>query len=459
MSYTDNIALGRLFSRCIAPVCLLALAACFPEAIDPPEVVEHIPEPLPSLSCTAFIKSGYTDKQSYYPGEKMKVYFDTQGSSELCKLTLYSVTGDSVYSVASAMPASTALPPNPSEVGFGFPAAAEFILPELESGVYLVDNKIPFVVKTRKPVDLLVVYASNTANAYAQSGGKSLYSLDQRPPAVSFHRPISLEPFSTACLRWFTTLNDFTLGYMADVDMDTAENFDRARVVVIAGHSEYWTLAARRNFDRFVDAGGDALILSGNTMWWQVRYSEDKTQLICYKDVDADPISDPTLKTINWSEPLLGYSILSSIGADFTYGGYGLKSDAGWNGYRITSRNSPMFEGLDIPENFVLALPTAEYDGAPILGYDDNGYPILDEAALQFDKIELLGFDKGFRGQETVGTFIVFRKKPGAGIVVNTSSCDWCSGNGMGGRAGSMIKTITYNAMHKLLNDAEVFSE
>lgn len=458
MRIADDLSVRRLHCRVLSVACLFALGACVSEEVIQPETVEHVPV-LPSRSCKAFIRAGYADKQSYYPGEKMKVFFDTQGTGEPCRLTIYTVTGDSVFSISSPMPASPALSGNAYEIGYGFPVAAEFTVPGLKSGVYLVDNKIPFIIKTHQAVDLLVVYPSNTANAYATSGGKSLYSTDQRPAAVSFQRPIPLQSLAEVCLKWFTTLEDFSVRYVADIDLDLYENLRDAKVLVIPGHSEYWTLNARRNFDTFVDSGGDALILSGNTMWWQVRYSEDQNRLICYKDADTDPVVDPLLKTITWNEPSLEYSILSSIGADFTYGGYGLKTDAGWNGYRITALNSPLFEGLNLAENYILSLPTLEYDGAPIAGYDEFGYPMLDEDALKFDKIELLGFDKGFRAKETTGTFIVFRKKPGSGIIVNTSSCDWCSTNGMGGRSGSIIKKITYNALHKLVNNVQVFSE
>lgn len=458
MDAANNSFAQRFYCRALAVLSFLALDACLSEEVIIPEPIEHLPLP-PSLTCTAFIKSGYTDKQSYYPGEKMKVSFETQGTRELCSLSIYTVTGDSVFSVSSQMPASPALPANAYEIGYGFPTAVEFAVPDVKSGIYLVDKKIPFIVKTHQPADLVVVYPSNTANAYETSGGKSLYSADHRPPAVSFQRPIPLQSLAEVCLKWFTSLEDFSVRYVADIDLDSYESVKDAKVLVIPGHSEYWTLKARRNFDSFVDSGGDALILSGNTMWWQVRYSEDQNQLICYKDANTDPVADPLLKTITWNEAILGYPIISSIGADFTNGGYGLKVDNGWNGYRITAPYSPLFEGLDLQQNYVLAVPTLEYDGAPIAGYDEFGYPILDEAALNFDKIELLGFDKGFRVNETVGTFIVFRKKSGSGIVVNTSSCNWCSSNGMGGSAGSVIKKITYNALDKLVNDAAIFSE
>jgi hypothetical protein len=145
-------------------------------------------------------------------------------------------------------------------------------------------------------------------------------------------------------------------------------------------------------------------------MWWQVRYSADYTNMICYKDALLDPESDPLLKTINWDKDELHYSILSSIGADFSRGGYGLQDDAGWDGFKISTPGSPLLKGLWLKQGDTLSLPSGEYDGAPILGFDANGYPVLDSVQLNFKKIELIGFDKGSRaGKETIGTFIVFQ--------------------------------------------------
>lgn len=453
----DNFVLRRLYSSVVACVFLASVLSCTPEEVVSPQPAD--PPPLPSLSCTPFIKNGYTDKQSYYPGETMTVFFDAKESSAVCRLSIFSVTGDSVFSVPALVPAAPSIPEDASENGYGFPSAAAFTVPELKSGIYLLDKKVPFVIKTHLAADLLIVYPSNTANAYAESGGHSLYSPHPRPAALSFHRPIPLQDLSQVCLKWLPTLEGFSMAYIADIDMDMPENLSQAKVLVIPGHSEYWTLKARRNFDAFVDAGGNALILSGNTMWWQVRYSDDNTKLICYKDSVGDPVADPLLRTINWNEPSLNYSILSSIGADFANGGYGLNVDAGWNGYRITKPSSPLFEGLALEQNQVIALPTAEYDGAPIVGYDEDGYPFIDEASLNFHKVELLGFDKGYRARETTGTFIVLQKTARSGVIVNTASCDWCSENGMGGPSGEIIKGITYNAIDKLANKAGVFSD
>ena len=457
MRFFVNHPNGRLFHCSRVILLLVAIAGCVPEEISEPTPAE--PEPvLPSLVCAPFVKTGYTDKVSYFPGEKMKIFFDSKETVSLCRITVYDVNGDSVLSAGSELPTVPTLLADASQNGFNFPVAVEFTLPEMASGVYLIEKKIPFIVKTKENVDVIIVYPSNTANAYANAGGESLYSPLPRSGIVSFHRPIPLQAFSVSCLQWFTSLEGMRLGYIADIDMDRFENIQKARVIVVPGHSEYWSRHARLNFDRFVDSGNDALILSGNTMWWQVRYSGDESQLICHKDATLDPFHDALFKTIEWSTPSLQYSILSSIGAHFPLGGYGQRSDYGWDGFKIVQPASPLFEGLNLKRGDIISLPTVEYDGAPVAGQDQYGYPLVDNEALGFNKIELLGFDKGFRGVETTATFIVFQKSPTSGIIVNTASTDWCSASGMGGTSGTVIKKITHNALIKLLNNDRVFS-
>ena len=44
--------------------------------------------------------------------------------------------------------------------------------------------------------------------------------------------------------------------------------------VVINGHSEYWSARAYDGLDTYLGAGGDAIVLSGNTMFWRVSFDE-----------------------------------------------------------------------------------------------------------------------------------------------------------------------------------------
>ncbi len=446
-----NFQLGSIAACC----ALLFLASCTDQTAEAPNPIK----PLPDNLCAPSFSYGYTDKISYLPGGKMNAFLQSKENINLCRLNIYSVNGNLAFSVASPLTVQKISADNPSVNGYGFTVTSEIEIPKnLKSGVYLIEQQIPFIVKTNNKVDLTIVYPSNTANAYAKSGGRSLYDKTDRPSHVSFLRPIAVQSSAEQGLKWFTSLANYNIGYVADVDMNDYATIQNSSLLVVVGHSEYWTRKARKNFDRFVGNGKDALVLSGNTMWWQARYS-DSGQLICHKEAALDPVGDLLLKTIAWDRLSLKYSILSSIGADFPHGGYGLQADNGWDGYKIVTPASPLLEGLNLRKGDILSLPSGEYDGAPILNFTSDGYPELNKAALGFDKIELIGFDRGSRGgKETIGTFIVFKKTTTSGIVVNTASYDWCSERGMDGSNGTMVKKITLNAIDRLLTKKNIFS-
>jgi hypothetical protein len=448
------------FGSTVLCATLLFLASCTKQTAEDPVPIIPPATPLPTNLCASSFSLGYTDKTSYLPGDKINAFLQSKENISLCRLDIYTIDGLLAFSVASPLTIQTISANDPSVNGYGFAITSQIEIPlDLKSGVYLIEKQVPFIVKTNNKVDFTIIYPSNTTNAYSKSGGKNLYDRVDRPSHVSFLRPIPIQSNTEYGLKWFASLSNYNIGYVADRDMDDFSSIQNSSLLIIVGHGEYWTRKARKNFDRFVDGGKDALILSGNTMWWQVRYS-DNNQLICHKQPQLDPISDQLMKTIEWDNSSLQFSILSSIGADFPRGGYGLQTDNGWDGYKIVTPNSPLLEGLNLQKGGILSLPSGEYDGAPILNFNSDGYPVLDKAALNFEKIELIGFDRGSRGgKETIGTFIAFKKTVTSGIVINAASYDWCSQRGMGGRDEQAVKKITLNAIDKLLQKRPVFSE
>jgi hypothetical protein len=66
-----------------------------------------------------------------------------------------------------------------------------------------------------------------------------------------------------------------------DYDVITDRDLDRNpevlrdyQAVVVNGHSEYWSARAYDGLDSYLKAGGDAVVLSGNTMFWRVSFDE-----------------------------------------------------------------------------------------------------------------------------------------------------------------------------------------
>ena len=291
-------------------------------------------------------------------------------------------------------------------------------------------------------------------------------------PIVSFLRPVippnPVKPptapyFYNAFLQWLATQRlPYSIRFIADIDMDDDSELYGAKLLMVIGHSEYWTRRARENLDAFVLRGGNALLASGNNMAWQVRYSEDRTQLICYKYSENDPIADPLLKTIQWWYPSLQYPIAPSIGADWPHGGYGIKyPDKGWKGYRILTRSEAIFQGVDIGVGDVLAMPTTEYDGAPIVNNPvTTGPPQLDYGALGAYKAEIIGYDYCSTpdGSDRVATWVALQRTPTSGVIINCASTDWCSPNGVAGTDGARVRLITRNMIEALINRQSVFT-
>jgi len=403
----------------------------------------------------SIVDDGYTGKTSYQAGEMQQVFINAS-SSGTAQLKLYDINGVAVDSVlASVTPQSQG--PNPSEEGYGYKATFEYQVPPLPSGIYLWEKKIPFTLKGEK-ADVVVVYSSNTVNAYNISGGKSLYRIfSEKTHVVSFQRPMlpAVSFFAVEGLKWLKA-SPYNISYINDQDLDTPGILSGAKVLLIIGHSEYWTRAARRQLDSFINNGGHCMLLSGNTMWWQVRYSEDGTKLIGYKE-KPDPIAIDSLKTTFWNNPILNYPITPSIGADFSRAGYGRKSSRSYGGYKILKPTSPVFAGVGLQAGDVLQVSTKEYDGAPLLGKEPDLR--LDTKQLGFYRAELLGYDRAFDAEAGFATFIIFQKSPSSGVVLNTASTDWCGPHGIGGPDSVAIRKITDNALRALLSNKNLFSE
>ncbi|MFT2010590.1 N,N-dimethylformamidase beta subunit family domain-containing protein [Pontibacter sp. 13R65] len=401
------------------------------------------------------VEDGYTDKTSYEVGEEQQVYINAKTAGK-AQLRLYDINGkvlDSVQAVLQPQQKG----PNPSEAGYGYQSTFVYKLAKLPSGLYLWEKKIPFVLRGEQ-AEVVVVYSSNTVNAYNISGGKSLYRIfSEKTHVVSFQRPMlpAISFFTIDGLKWLKN-SPYKITYINDQDMERPGILAGAKVVLIIGHSEYWSRTARRQLDEFIDAGGNCMILSGNTMWWHVRYSEDGSKLICYKE-KPDPIAVDGLKTTFWNNPVLEYPLTPSIGADFSRAGYGRKSNKSFGGYKIVEPNSPVFAGVNLKAGDVLQVSTKEYDGAPLLGQEPDLQ--LNKEELGFYKAELLGYDYAVDAKPGFATFILFQKTPSSGVVLNTATTDWCGPHGMGGPDSVSIRKITDNVLKGMLQNKNLFSE
>lgn len=83
--------------------------------------------------------------------------------------------------------------------------------------------------------------------------------------------------------QWFKK-NGFFYDMIGDYDLhanpDQLNGYD---VLVINGHSEYWSNQAYDAVDDFLAKGGNVIVMSGNTMFWRVSYDDDGAVMECRK--------------------------------------------------------------------------------------------------------------------------------------------------------------------------------
>ena len=78
--------------------------------------------------------------------------------------------------------------------------------------------------------------------------------------------------------------NGYAYDVASDHDLHRAPGqLEGYKVIVINGHSEYWSAEAYEAVDSFLRSGGAAIVMSGNTMFWRVSYDEDGTAMECRK--------------------------------------------------------------------------------------------------------------------------------------------------------------------------------
>jgi hypothetical protein len=205
-----------------------------------------------------------------------------------------------------------------------WPVTQTYTVPaNARSGIYVArltrtaqaDYHVSFIVRksnTQKPTPILLVWPTNTWVAYNSFPFGDQSSLEDVPQhsgyqthhnfAPGFHfglllpRP-SADPYAIYGSNTYSHLTRATRftqvwleshGYkydvISDLDLDsTPDILKNYRTVMIAGHSEYWSIQAYNGVQSYLRSKGRLIVLSGNTMYWRVSFSPDGTVMECRK--------------------------------------------------------------------------------------------------------------------------------------------------------------------------------
>jgi hypothetical protein len=346
--------------------------------------------------------AGYASEESVLPGEDVHLHLQTNDGYryrvEVYRLGWYGGAGarllTCVPSCSGDEPGRTFGRPQVSPVNgvvsAGWPVTDTISVPTTwVSGYYYallrvtsggsdtgVRGYVVFIVRDppSRRSQILVQVPVNTWQAYNNWGGKSLYpfnSTDLEPaPRVSFDRPLEYTAqnafdWEVNLVRWLEH-EGYDVSYQTDADTDAnPDGLLDHRLVIVAGHDEYWTKLIRDAFDAARDAGTNLAFTGSNAGYWQVRYEDDGRTIVGYKDAAPDPEPVPSLKTIRFRflspprpecllEGVMFYRIREHIGPP--------------TDYTVTAAAStdPWFAGTDFkPGDTVLDVGGSEWDSLP----------------------------------------------------------------------------------------------
>jgi hypothetical protein len=176
-------------------------------------------------------------------------------------------------------------------------------------------------------------------------------------------------------VRWAEEAG-YEFDYLTDHDLDAdPEALAPYDVVLLVGHSEYWSGPQRDRIEAFVDAGGRLAIFSGNTAFWKVRWEDGGRTLVCHKwkGETAEQVA-PGDATHLWSHPMFGRPEAALTGLSFIFGGYhrlGLCAARGAGGYTVYRPEHWALEGADLYWGDLFG------DAVPLLGYENDGCPVV----------------------------------------------------------------------------------
>ena len=348
---------------------------------------------------------GYPANASLAPGERLVLHVSTDAPR--FRVVVYR-WGEALLPVhRTAWLAGRHAAPRGADDDWDWPPYAIPLPPELPSAVYIAHLEEPgaapptlamdsaaalFVVRGKGRGKLLYKLPIATYQAYNYSGGGCYYNNPPRslsPPGakVSLRRPgggiggptwgaadyydassprQTFAHWDAPFIRWLLQAG-YRPEFCTDLDIHRDPSLcGRYRLLVSAGHDEYWSEATRNRVEGFVSGGGNVAFFAGNLCWWRVHYADDGAAMVCHQG-GPDGALDHWWPASGAHRPEDGLA-----GVSYRHGGGWWDGPRDPGGFIVQQPAHWAFAGTGLRRGAAFGADTAP----PLVGYECDGAPL-----------------------------------------------------------------------------------
>ncbi len=308
---------------------------------------------------------GYTDKESYLPGETVYFYIHSRYPEYSVDIFRFGQTQDLIFQEDRSDGKIQNYLCYAYSWGCDWETTFGYKLPtNLTSGFYSaqIKNKssswwISFVVKpTSKSADIALMASNNTWCAYNNWGGGSYYSQTIREELrysenINFARPNkSANPFKKNHLagaeidlmEWLEKKNfNYELFAAQDLHFDPSK-LSQYKVIIIQVHPEYYTDEMYTAIENYVAKGGNLMYLGANGVYAKVVYNST-LRIMETRKTGANHTYEAT-KGGRWRD--LGRPESALLGVQYDRRGYDT-----YHPYKVKNENHWIFNNTGLNKN------------------------------------------------------------------------------------------------------------
>jgi hypothetical protein len=347
--------------------------------------------------------SGYPHRASVLPGERLVLHVATDSTRFRVNFLRWG-NGFIPMQQSDWLPGERAASRGAAD-DWRWPDYAFPVPEDWPSGVYIAHLEEPggkmldlamdsaavlFVVRSQRQGGMLYKIPLATYHAYNHTGGGCYYDQPPRslePPGarVSLRRPgggiggvtwgaadyydarsarQTFAHWDARFLRWLAR-NGYMPDCCTDLDIDADPSLlSRYRLLVSAGHDEYWTRGMRDAVEDFGASGGNVAFFAANVCWWRVHLVDDGTAMVCHQGGPHGALDHWWIGARRPEDALSG--------ASYRHGGGWWDGPRQTEGYVVLEPDHWAFEGMELARGERLG----RYTWPPLAGYECDGVPL-----------------------------------------------------------------------------------